>query len=61
MGSYELYSMDLHQNLAFDCGTIWLQIVRVPGGWTYTSIDKGHQIMSSAFVPFDNEFQEKEG
>lgn len=32
---------------------------RVPGGWIFTELDKTNKIGSSVFVPFHNEFMEK--
>lgn len=34
-------------------------VIRVPGGWVYSSFDKGHNIGSSAFVPYNNEFEKR--
>lgn len=54
--SIRLYKMELHERLQFDDGGLFTCILRVPGGWIYRSYDKSHEILSSVFVPFNNEF-----
>lgn len=53
-----LHSMKLHERMQFDDGGLFTCVLRVPGGWIYRSYDKSHGILSSTFVPFNNEFME---
>lgn len=53
----EIYKMELHESLHHEDG---FSVLRVPGGWIYTSYSEtgtGGYSQSSCFVPFDNEFQ----
>jgi hypothetical protein len=56
----ELYEMKFHDVITPNTGN-HVEIIRVPGGWIYTTYCKngtgGHD-MSSCFVPYDNEFTE---
>ena len=53
-----IYDLELHEveNLGKH-----IDIIRVPGGWIYTEIYEysDGMAMSKCFVPFDNEFMEK--
>lgn len=55
----DIYSMELHE--FFMVGdvndSLATTVLRVPGGWVYSQFDKSHNISSSVFVRFDNEFQ----
>lgn len=53
----EIYKMTLGQTLLFDGLSVATQVLRVPGGWIFTQIDKQHNIGSSCFVPYSNEWQ----
>jgi hypothetical protein len=56
----KIYSMTLHEVIHFK----HIEIVRVPGGWTYTRFAKnehGGFETSSCFVPFNNEFIQDDG
>ena len=54
-----IYDMQLHEQVGETDSLIGVNILRVPGGWIYTTIDKGG-ITDAVFVPFNNEFlQEK--
>lgn len=53
-----IYELKLHEITFAHDGSLFTQAIRVAGGWIYTSIDKGHRIGASVFVPFNNEFQE---
>lgn len=55
------YKMDLNEVLTIEesnSAILAERVRRVPGGWVYMSIDKSHNLLSSTFIPFDNEFQE---
>jgi len=54
-----IYTMKLHETVEVDTFT---QILRVPGGWIYNTFTEngGSYVVSSTFVRFDNEFQDKE-
>jgi hypothetical protein len=54
-----LHEMKLHETIVAECDDLFTVVLRVPGGWMYRSYDKSHGILTSVFVPFDNEFQEK--
>ena len=57
-----IYNLKLHQCLELDDPHLYNTILRVPGGWVYRSFDKSCSMMTSCFVPLNNEFQEdKEG
>lgn len=49
-----IYDLELHEETSFP----GCNIMRVPGGWLYSSwdYDKEH-FMIPVFVPFNNEFQ----
>lgn len=55
-----IYELQMHEVTIVE-GDPWSPLfttaMKVPGGWIYRSYDKGNQIMSCAFVPFDNEYQ----
>lgn len=53
----ELYEMKLSEILIIEDSNLFTTVLRVPGGWVYRSYDKGHQILSSVFVPFNKEFK----
>ena len=46
------YSIDTYKN-------IWLNIRRVPGGWIFETRYQSDQILSSVFVPYNSEFDER--
>jgi hypothetical protein len=50
-----IYEMGLHESIWID-GFV---ILRVAGGWIYTSYDVNGELHNSMFVPYDNEFQQK--
>ncbi len=53
----KIYGMDLHSKIELDIGPTgysMVSIMRVPGGWIYTSVSR--ETKSGVFVPFDNEF-----
>ncbi len=50
-----LQTMQLHQHQRFDRHT---SILRVPGGWIYEFYDLGGCVVSSSFVPFNDEFKD---
>lgn len=54
----ELYKMDLHDQLHTSIDGKAVEILRVPGGWLYSSYAYG-QSYQETFVPFDNEFMEE--
>jgi hypothetical protein len=54
----DLYRMNLNDTIIVEGGTIFTIARRVPGGWIFTSFDTRERIMSSVFVPWNNEFQE---
>ena len=45
-----LYGMRMHQEVLLQCGGDDRNILRVPGGWVYTTYAYAHRI-SSVFVP----------
>jgi hypothetical protein len=51
-----LYEMKLHETIVAECDDLFTVVL---SGWMYRSYDKNHGILTSVFVPFDNEFQEK--
>jgi hypothetical protein len=51
-----VYTMGLHQ---FKHITDGFTVLRVPGGWIYTQYRLDSNIMTSIFVPFNNEFQKE--
>jgi hypothetical protein len=56
----KIYDMKLHE--CIDSGTkvnMFYTILRVAGGWIYTSFNHDGSSLSSIFVRFDNEFQSK--
>lgn len=56
----DLYEMKMHDIKAPDVnGGMTISILRVPGGWIYTTYMKtmGGYIPSSVFVPYDSEFR----
>lgn len=55
----ELYNMKLHNIICPNGRNGGLKILRVPGGWIYYRFDITNKLISSIFVPFDNEFQEQ--
>ena len=54
----ELHTMKLHDILFPDIENQHISILRVPGGWIYTTHSeiRGDYIGSSVFVPFDSGF-----
>lgn len=54
MDADKIYNMELGEFEYSDCGTI--TYLRVPGGWLVTTHRLAHHAMTSAFIPFDNEF-----
>jgi hypothetical protein len=57
----DIYKMKLHEQifLTNTSGVLGTEVTRVAGGWIYTTFNFNHNISSSVFVPFDNEFQQK--
>ena len=53
----DIYALELHETKEVSDGSLFVQVLRVPGGWIYHAFDKSHNILSSLFVPFNNEFQ----
>jgi hypothetical protein len=47
----DIYKMKLHDTYRDS----YFMVLRVPGGWMYTSYTEG-EAESSVFVPFNNEF-----
>ena len=57
----QIYSMNLHEmiivgEISHSLATV---VLRVPGGWVYSQFDKSHNMSSSVFVPFDNEYMKE--
>ena len=55
-----LYGLELHAFIK----SSGFYITRVPGGWIYETYADGNgwcDIVTSVFVPFNNEFQNKKG
>lgn len=52
-----LYNLELGEEDYIDD----LLVLRVPGGWLFTilDVDKNRDAITTTFVPFNNEFQEK--
>lgn len=54
MNLYEMKVLDSYWFSEITC-----QVIRVPGGWIFQSFNAdGGVLLSSCFVPFDNEFME---
>jgi len=53
-----IYDLKLHEKTYLETGSLFIEIIRVAGGWIYSSMDKGHNLLSSVYVPFHNEFQQ---
>ena len=56
-----IYELELHETLEHFVSTeirdaLAYCVIRVPGGWVYSTFDKSSKIGSSVFVPYDNEF-----
>ena len=52
-----IHNMKLHDiEVVSEKGGTFNHVMRVPCGWIYTFLDKGHNIHSSTFVPFGSEF-----
>lgn len=59
MTSPDIYKLLLHEVMPIETDIsdeLWTSVMRVPGGWIYRSYDKGNKIMSTSFVPYDNEW-----
>lgn len=56
MNNLSIYELKLHEVARVHDGALFIQALRVAGGWIYLSFDKSSQIMSQSFVPFNNEF-----
>jgi hypothetical protein len=57
----DIYKMKLHEcMIGIQDGSVFTSVLRVPGGWLYISVDKGHNIGTQTFVPLNNEFQYNE-
>lgn len=52
-----IYELKLHEITIAHDAFLFVTVLRVPGGWIYSSLDKSHNILSSVFVPLNNEFQ----
>lgn len=50
-----IYNLKLHEVAVINSE---LHVIRVPGGWIYESFINDKSI-SSVFIPFNNEFQNK--
>lgn len=57
MTKKNIYHLDLHEISIVNDGNLFTKVMRVPGGFIYTSYDKSHNIMSSVFVPLDYEYK----
>lgn len=57
----ELYWLKLHEYKVFESGPTTMTVVRVPGGWIYQYVRLDQNSMWAVFVPFDNEFQLRDG
>jgi hypothetical protein len=53
----EMYLMELNDVIEYDDKHNVTEIRRVPGGWIYTFTDKSAPVMTSTFVPFNEEFK----
>ena len=53
-----IYDLPLHATCTVEDACLFTTAIRVPGGWIYRSYDKSSSILSSVFVPFDNECQD---
>ncbi len=56
----DIYSLNLGEVAVAEDGFLFTTVLRVPGGWLYRSYDKGNGIGGVCFVPYDNEFQQKQ-
>lgn len=52
----EIYKLKLNESIEYIEHDINTRILRVAGGWVYTVFNRGNDMGSSCFVPFDNEF-----
>ena len=59
MTDNNVYELKLNEVAVVEDSNLFTTAIRVPGGWVYRSYDKSHGILSSAFVPFNKEFQEQ--
>lgn len=57
INNMKLYEMKLGEIVVIEDTTIFTEVIRVPGGWIYRSLDKYYNVLSAVFVPFNNEFQ----
>ena len=53
-----IYELELHERLVVVDGNFFTECLRVASGWIYITFDKSHNMLSSVFVPFDNNFME---
>jgi nitrogen fixation protein len=60
--SGDIYKMKLHEQIinTDNSGILGTEITRVAGGWLYTTFNLHRNVVSTVFVPFNNEFQLKE-
>jgi hypothetical protein len=56
-----IYELELHQTLEMDDPHLYNTILRVPGGWIYRYFDMSRSMLTSCFVPFNNEFYKDRG
>lgn len=62
--SREVFYLDLHEMGMFHEGMIKIFVLRVPGGWIYSTGEAGNLISSptfNAFVPFINDSSGTQG
>lgn len=52
-----IYNLKLHESLIVTENFVSTLVLRVPNGWVYTALDKSRGIMSSVFVPINDEFE----
>ena len=53
----QIYKMVLGQTLLFKGPALATSVLRVPGGWVFSQVDKHFNIGSSCFVPYSTEWQ----
>jgi hypothetical protein len=46
-----IYNLKLHERTCIFDGGLFIEAMRVPGGWIYTFLDKSHNLLSSTYVP----------
>lgn len=59
MNNKKIYGLQLHEEISLSTCT---SVMRVPGGWIYTTdymTDDNHLSISTTFVPYNEEFHWK--